>query len=229
MTDCYIICGPHRGGTSLVAGICHALGLDLGPESKPADEFNPTGYFEDPCMDPILMGLCGWRDELSFVPTPPDPDACDPDLVAGLFELVNVRTIDFANACRKKEWGFKSNYAGLSYPVFARVYKRFGPIHMLNVVRDPDAVAKSHLHMIHKQERGIDPSFNVVRRGAVARMEANEKALSDVVANGGKGLVVDYDHLIAEPKLVVGGIAEFLGRPVNGAALNMINPKHKHF
>lgn len=39
------VLGPHRSGTSLVAGMLDRLGVYMGPSW--ADEHNPTGYFED--------------------------------------------------------------------------------------------------------------------------------------------------------------------------------------
>lgn len=44
----HLICGMHRSGTSLIAGMAHQLGADLGdPDGfHPADRWNPDGYFE---------------------------------------------------------------------------------------------------------------------------------------------------------------------------------------
>src|SRR5581483_7497589 len=51
MSDPTIICvlGMHRSGTSMVAQVLHALGLDLGPEEhlmRPSSA-NPTGHWEN--------------------------------------------------------------------------------------------------------------------------------------------------------------------------------------
>jgi len=42
-----IVLGPHRSGTSLVAGILNTLGVSMGEHFRTGDEFNPTGYWED--------------------------------------------------------------------------------------------------------------------------------------------------------------------------------------
>jgi len=42
-----VVAGMHRSGTSLVAGLLAALGVDLGRRLIPADRRNPRGYFED--------------------------------------------------------------------------------------------------------------------------------------------------------------------------------------
>lgn len=41
-----VLCG-HRSGSSVVAGILHYLGVDMGTELMPASSHNPKGYFED--------------------------------------------------------------------------------------------------------------------------------------------------------------------------------------
>ena len=43
-----LICGMHRSGTSLVAQIAYAAGVDFGDSETfwPADAWNPNGYFE---------------------------------------------------------------------------------------------------------------------------------------------------------------------------------------
>lgn len=42
-----VILGNAKGGTSVVAGILHILGIDIGKKFVEADTFNPKGYFED--------------------------------------------------------------------------------------------------------------------------------------------------------------------------------------
>ena len=49
MPDCFIVAGPPRSGTSLIAGFMHRLGVRMGSSSNflPANKDNPTGYYED--------------------------------------------------------------------------------------------------------------------------------------------------------------------------------------
>jgi glycosyltransferase involved in cell wall biosynthesis len=42
-----IVTGMHRSGTSLVASLLSALGVDMGEQLLPPDKGNPRGYFED--------------------------------------------------------------------------------------------------------------------------------------------------------------------------------------
>ena len=42
-----VVAGMHRSGTSLVASVLSALGVDMGGRLLPADAHNPRGYFEN--------------------------------------------------------------------------------------------------------------------------------------------------------------------------------------
>jgi hypothetical protein len=42
-----VVLGMHRSGTSALSGILHLLGFDLGCNLLGANEFNPTGYWEN--------------------------------------------------------------------------------------------------------------------------------------------------------------------------------------
>jgi hypothetical protein len=42
-----VILGMHRSGTSLTAGLCQKLGVNMGAAFRVGDQSNPDGYFED--------------------------------------------------------------------------------------------------------------------------------------------------------------------------------------
>lgn len=42
-----VILGMHRSGTSLIAGLCQRLGVNIGTVLRVGDRANPDGYFED--------------------------------------------------------------------------------------------------------------------------------------------------------------------------------------
>lgn len=46
-TSSVVVLGMHRSGTSLVAGILHAMGVKMGEVFRLPDEWNSRGYFED--------------------------------------------------------------------------------------------------------------------------------------------------------------------------------------
>jgi len=46
MARCYLVIGTPRSGTSLVAGVLSAMGVDMGP-SPPGNVWNPAGFYQD--------------------------------------------------------------------------------------------------------------------------------------------------------------------------------------
>ena len=64
---CVVILGMHRSGTSLVAGLCQKLGVNIGAVFRAGDPANPDGYFEDldwRALNKWLIGTAGgtWYD-----------------------------------------------------------------------------------------------------------------------------------------------------------------------
>ena len=76
-----LIVGMHRSGTSATAGMLHHLGVQLGSNLLPANEYNLTGYWEHVDIvavhDELLQALgsegepnIAFRDQSSPVPLP---------------------------------------------------------------------------------------------------------------------------------------------------------------
>ena len=42
-----IVLGMHRSGSSIIGGILHSLGVDMGDDAFGSTAYNPTGHFED--------------------------------------------------------------------------------------------------------------------------------------------------------------------------------------
>lgn len=64
-SECILILGMHRSGTSVLSGCFHLLGADLGSNLMPANEANQSGYFENHDLvlihDILLRDLgCRW-------------------------------------------------------------------------------------------------------------------------------------------------------------------------
>jgi hypothetical protein len=51
----FLVIGCGRSGTSYVAGLLHASGIDMGRHLKPPDHFNERGYFEDVAVTDLHM------------------------------------------------------------------------------------------------------------------------------------------------------------------------------
>lgn len=65
------IMGLHRGGTSAVAGVIHALGFYMGNDLLPPSEHNPKGYFESRKMMELHTAMMGgdvWDPKIDVQP-----------------------------------------------------------------------------------------------------------------------------------------------------------------
>lgn len=89
MPTVYIVSGPPRSGTSLVAGILHKLGVSMGSRFPSANDNNPTGFW----VDLELEGLA-WDIQLNR-----DKDALD-KLVAAIA----------ARDATGQDWGVKTQF-----------------------------------------------------------------------------------------------------------------------
>jgi glycosyltransferase involved in cell wall biosynthesis len=61
-STCIVVLGMHRSGTSALAGCLHALGVDLGDNLVPADQYNEKGHWENRAVVDLnerLLGLIG--------------------------------------------------------------------------------------------------------------------------------------------------------------------------
>jgi hypothetical protein len=60
------IAGPYRSGTSLVAGICHALGAYVGRAVRTRSPQNPRGFYEAPLLAEYCRRMYAqpWLEEL---------------------------------------------------------------------------------------------------------------------------------------------------------------------
>lgn len=132
------ITGMHRSGTSMVANLLHAAGLNLGPESNllPATEENPAGYWEHRDFvvlnDDLLAAVgAGWD-----CPPPPSVDWSAPAL-APLRSRAEALVASLADS---SPWGWKDPRTCLTLPFWQSV---MNPLKVVLVVRNPLAVASS--------------------------------------------------------------------------------------
>lgn len=54
-----VVAGPHRTGSSCVAGILHALGVSMGTSFIPTTWHNPKGYYEDTALEQFMRTRSG--------------------------------------------------------------------------------------------------------------------------------------------------------------------------
>lgn len=202
-----------RSGSSMVGGILHHLGVDMGPCKEP-DPGNPRGYFEDARF--VRMHRA-WSRRYETDPTrirlklPPwNPPLSSFDL--SRYSRV-IRTCE-----QQPRWGVKDPefcyYAGH----FAAVLRC--PIHVIATTRDPDTTARS----LGDVRRWLSPDdCNAV----VAEYTQRQTMTIDELTFHGIAsvLTVDYDATLNDPEGAVQRIAEHVGLPVTTAATRFISPE----
>lgn len=214
---CVLVLPLPRSGSSMVAGVLHHLGFDMGP-CNPPDRANPLGYFEDVRF---LRLHRAWSRRYES-----DPLRLRlrlPPLAPQLAPLDLIRYRRLLEACRRRGlWGVKD--PELCYYV-GPFLKHVGvPVAAIATIRDPEEVAAS-LRAI----RGFSPE----ECRAIARdyRERQARALAEVAeaARGAAPLVIDYVEALADPGGTVRRIADHVGRPVTDRAEAMIRPDLRRF
>ena len=137
------IAGMHRSGTSMIASLLHACGLDLGPTKDflPPAPNNPEGFWESRSFlrlnDAILKELGGSWDH------PPRMDVADA-VAAGLSLRLQGLYKKAGKLVRRFEgrepWGWKDPRNCLTLPLWRKMLPE---MKVLICVRNPLAVAKS--------------------------------------------------------------------------------------
>jgi len=210
---CVLVLPLPRSGSSMVAGILHHLGVDMGP-CQPPDVGNPLGYFEDVRFRWLHRS---WsrryaanpaRARLRLPPWDPAPDALD---LARYTRLIR--------ACEQRPcWGVKDPELCYYAPLFAATLRQ--PPRLIATTRDPGMAAASL--------RIMRPHFSPADCVNITREYARRQALTleALEARGVAGaLVVDYDEAVDDPAAAVRRIAESIGRPATAAAAAFVTPR----
>jgi len=180
-----VILGMHRSGTSLLAKLLHELGVDLGTNLMPADEWNEAGYWERKDIlalhERILEALnLRWDHPRLTLPLP-----------AGWKDRPAIQElkIKLAKIVRSEVgrsdglWGFKDPRTAVLLPLWSEIFEELGidPVYLL-AVRHPGAVAASL-----RKRNGI-PSYHAQLLWLKTNLDALSFCGNNVCA------VVDYDR-----------------------------------
>jgi hypothetical protein len=143
---CLLIAGPHRGGTSAVAGALYHAGVYFGPKARlmPPSPANPRGYFEN--LDVVrahdlLLGSLGrtWRS------TELPEDWLD--TAAAKAAYLKLRAIVIAQLARRPRgtelFAVKDPRLCLLLPIWHEVLFGIADMLVLLVLRDARACARS--------------------------------------------------------------------------------------
>lgn len=193
------IMGLHRGGTSAVAGVLHALGFYMGDDLLPPSEHNPKGYFESYKMMKLhtaMMGEDVWNPHIDVAP----------HLRAYEDAIVHLKT--------RENWAVKDPRFCYLWPHICGFYD------VLVVVIRSTAHAAASLHA-----RGGHTEKEATKL-SVAYAEKLFKASHNFP---GEKHFIHYDALMINPAFEISLLTERLGAEYNDDALAAIDPTLRHW
>ena len=144
-----IACGMHRSGTSLLSGLLHAFGVNLGKNLMEADDANPLGYFEN--IDFVRMNNTLLTDCVAHWNYLPD--------VKKLKSAGEARAVEMTNMIAENEselWGWKDNRTMITFKCWEPHLKDKN-LHIIWINRQKQDVIKSlkrtHIGQFNKEHR----------------------------------------------------------------------------
>lgn len=151
MTDCFVVLGMHRSGTSLTAKMLHRMGVNMGDQLLAPNEFNPYGHWEDVNFFELNVEILGTAGGHWAVP--PEEKAI---VQAAHWLTHEIKWLLSWKATRHKRWGFKDPRTVLTIPVWDRWLQN---PHYVIVRRDKEAVINSLERRAEEGGAGKDLGF----------------------------------------------------------------------
>ena len=192
-----LVLGTHRSGTSLVTGMLHTLGVDMGP--KGGDDrwiypnwANPTGQYENPEFTDLLHRF------LDFDGEEPRWDPAWDDLSAATTRF-RPEFVELIRRTESERWGWKHPWTlmvledlipDLRYPRFVIVRRAL------------DEVVDS----LHRRDGLTRPEAEKVTQEIWARLNAVEARHPEIPT-----LSLSYESVTGDPTATVASLAEFSG------------------
>ena len=199
---CICVLGPHRSGTSAVAGVLHHLGIHMGDDLIGPGHGNPKGHFEDREFVELHDRIIGdWK---------------KPALRVAPYWTEYKALIARRNQAHRV-WGVKDPRLTFAFPAFEEVCQEQT---RLIATSRPTAITAWSLHSRggHTTQEAAD-----IAELYRARLERILDVYDYVPT-----IRVEYDQLIESPILVIDTIAEFLGVQPTQAAYDFIDPSLRH-
>ena len=201
-----IVLGRGRSGTSIVAGLLHKLGVNMG-ESRPSGANNPKGYFEDMKMSALLDK---YIDEEKM----PVINDINKEFEEEFKELVKDRN---------ELWGWKQPKTLYLLPVIVRNLKN---PHIIVCNREEE----SHIKSINHAFWGNKKSEEWCRQ-SIEHYKTELKKFFEVNNNCPR-LDVNFEDLISEEKRekIIKEICEFVGIEYDPKKIEgFINPEQPKY
>lgn len=205
--------GSPRSGTSITAGICQKLGLNIGQDFQQSDTFNETGYFSDYVFN-FIPGA--FIDCSKLIPQKVPISEIDQIHIDYFLDKLQYK--HFLN--HPNDWGFKNNYTSYVIDLFLK-YSSV-EVHGIITHRPAEESIKSYTKY---KNFGEDWS----RRHITSHIMSLNEADKQIIDAGGKVLHVDYHELVKDPEKTTKQLSEFLSLPWTKEASDMVNSSLKHF
>lgn len=193
----FVVLGMHKSGTTLVAQMLAASGVDMGvTDGRSYDEGNQRERPSTLAVNDALLGSDGRQ---SIRIRPPRHLKVPP----GLRERMRRTVAEAAAAAGGRPWGFKDPRTCLTYPAWAEV---LGPHRVVVVYRDPAGVALRY--------RRWAPRWRWPATAAaalVAWVEHNRRILEVIDGGTVPVCVLDYRALMTSDA-EMDRLARFVGR-----------------
>lgn len=210
MSEIYVVIGPPRSGTTLVAGILHLCGVPMFPSLDKAaygnagDEWNQGGHFADTDFHQLIARFLPGLDLPNPAWTP------DTETLATIQNLIQERSV-------APKWGVK----GLNAWVAARVLSGMGyDVRIIRTSRPVDQSQASYTERIGDAYKESAPAF-------VSSAKSLVDAFYDDFA--GPKLTVSFDAIYDDTVTTVAQIAAFAGVSASQEATAFVNPDWRRF
>jgi len=201
------IAGIHRSGTSAVAGICHHLGVDMGPQlgDLGKNPSNPKGQFEDLVLVQSINRVGSWRLPAQLIPSG--------HMLHAMHLYIHGR--DNTEAL----WGYKS-------PQLCMVGK-----YLITAAKDPTLIIVRRNFMASCESLAARDGYPLP--AATTLQSQYFFGLYDFLANVSNRtdipiIHIDYEKLLADPETIVNALAKTLDVEVTDDALSFIDPSLNH-
>lgn len=190
MAQVVVVLGMDRSGTSLCTSILSLLGIQLGPNLTPPNEYNAAGYFEEweiYRVNEQALNLLGrnWDTIETLDPLPDgwwQSDEFKP-VIGEMVGIARART-----ETPGKIWGFKDPRTVTLYPLWQETFRicELEPTFVV-CLRNPAAVAASLA-----EREGFEPLYSEL-------LWLEKTLLACSIARGGPHCVVRYEEWFQDP------------------------------
>jgi len=211
---CIIVFGLPRSGTSMVAGILHHLGVQMGPLTDQTRlDPNPKGFFEN---DKLATLHCQWTGDTALLHWGNLQESYDLPEGWVMTYRTMIRTLEgWATQNNNGLWGFKDLRVYSFCQEFIDAVN--SEIKIIVVSRNEEAVRRSMTGYPGVESLDIEKVYQDWVR-------LRDRALSPQFFGRFLVFPVDYEAIVKDPDWAVFVLAEFVGVKVTDEAIAFIDP-----